>query len=124
MSVRRRRPSCRKAARCSSEHQRIWCQLQVSFPGQLWEARCFLIAPFRSESSTPVLLRLHYKCPFQDGGRAAAQGRYPHGLKQQHPEGRKIPECSFYSWTDVAPVQPAEAAAERRDRDRTEVSCA
>src|SRR3954453_17149987 len=26
--------------------------------------------PVRSESSTPVLLRLHYKCPFQDGGRA------------------------------------------------------
>src|SRR3954464_2141700 len=94
------------------------------FPRPALGGTLFPHRPVRSESSTPVLLRLHYKCPFQAGGRAAAQGRYPHGLKQQHPEGRKIPECSFYSWTDVAPVQPAEAAAERRDRDRTEVSCA
>src|SRR5947208_12200810 len=80
--------------------------------------------PVRSESSTPFSFVCTTSVCFKLAEEPLLKGGTPAGLKQQHPEGRKIPECSFYSWTDVAPVQSAEAAAERRDRDRTEVSCA
>src|SRR4051794_19866580 len=55
MSVTRRCPSCRKAARCSSEHQRIWCHKALGQALQKIEADDLL--PPRTLAAIRIILR-------------------------------------------------------------------